>query len=69
MTNVEALKEALIEHSKLLANLGDTFRAKEIKIWYLTGVMNGFLEGSNITLSHDEFMEMLDFKMKLVKEA
>ena len=69
MTNVEALKETLVEHAKLLANIGDDFRAKEIKIWYLTGVMNGFLEGSDICLSHDEFMEMLDFKVKLAKEA
>ena len=66
MTDIEALKEALVEHAKVFANCGDSPREKEAKLWYLTGIVNGFLVGRNDLLSYEELVEILDFKDKLI---
>lgn len=68
MTNVEELKAKLREASENFGNVNGDTRLYEAKLFYLTGYMNGVVEASKMSLSFDDFKELLSFKTELLKE-
>lgn len=68
MTNVEELKAMLKEESEKFGDVNGDSRKFEAKLFYLTGYMNGVIKASKMTISFEEFKELLRFKTELLKE-
>lgn len=68
MTNVEELKAMLKEASERFGNVNGDSYMYSLKLFYLTGYMNGVMKAEKMSVNFTEMCDLLTYKTELLKE-